>query len=331
MVGKGAQEGARPSAKSYCKYIASSALLLMLLRMRLAWLGFLVASWLPGTGAVRADTLQVASFSTVLTEIAQQVGGTHVTVAGLVKPGQDPHEYQPTPADLQQAASAKLILLSGKHLENYLEKVQQATGGKAEALAVGDSLPTLKMKAEEDDSSKSAGGMIEDPHWWNSVANVERATDIVRDEFIKLDPANKADYEANARAYQEKLKTLAEWAKRTIADLPRDKRKLVTSHDAFQYFARDYGFRIYAIEGVSTETEPSNRHVAELIEQIKKQGVKAIFLESTLNPKVSSEITKETGAKIGGTLYADGLGDGDGATYDGMIRHNVTTIVNALQ
>jgi zinc/manganese transport system substrate-binding protein len=303
----------------------------MLLRIRLPWLLWLVLSWLPGTGAVRADTLQIASFSTVLTEIAQQVGGTHVTVAGLVKLGQDPHEYQPTPADLEQAASAKLILLSGKHLENYLEKVQQATGGKAEALAVGDSLPTLKMKAEEDDSSKSAGEMIDDPHWWNSVANVERATDIVRDEFIKLDPANKADYDGNARAYQEKLKTLAEWAKRTIADLPRDKRKLVTSHDAFQYFARDYGFRIYAIEGVTTETEPSNRHVAELIEQIKKQGVKAIFLESTLNPKVSSEITKETGAKIGGTLYADGLGDGDGATYDGMIRHNVTTIVNALK
>ena len=232
---------------------------------------------------------------------------------------------------MEQATSAKLILLSGKHLENYLEKVQQATGGKAEALAVGDSLPTLKMKAEEDESPKSADGMIEDPHWWNSVVHVERATNIVRDELIKLDPANMADYEANAHAYQDKLKTLAEWAKRRIADLPRDKRKLVTSHDAFQYFAKDYGFRIYAIEGVSTETEPSNRHVAELIEQIKKQGVKAIFLESTLNPKVSSEITKETGAKIGGTLYADGLGDGDGATCDGMVRHNVTTIVDALK
>jgi zinc/manganese transport system substrate-binding protein len=291
-----------------------------------------VGSWLAGIGAVRADTLPIASFSTVLTEIAQQVGGNHVTVAGLVKPGQDPHEYQPTPADLEQASSAKLILLSGKHLEHYLEKVQQATGGKAEALAVGDSLPTLKMKADEDDSSsKSSDGMIEDPHWWNSVANVERATNIVRDELIKLDPANKADYEADAHTYQDKLKTLAEWAKRKIAELPRDKRKLVTSHDAFQYFAKDYGFRIYAIEGVSTETEPSNRHVAELIEQINKQGVKAIFLESTLNPKVSSEITKETGAKIGGTLYADGLGDGDGATYDGMVRHNVTTIVEALK
>ena len=151
------------------------------------------------------------------------------------------------------------------------------------------------------------------------------------DELIKLDPANRADYESNAKAYLAKLGELDQWAKRKVAELPRDKRKLVTSHDAFQYLAKDYGFRVYAIEGVSTETEPSNRHIAELIDEIKKQQVKAIFLENTLNPKVTVEITKETGAKIGGTLYADGLGEGDGSTYDGMIRHNITTIVDALK
>jgi zinc/manganese transport system substrate-binding protein len=118
---------------------------------------------------------------------------------------------------------------------------------------------------------------------------------------------------------------------RKVAELPRDKRKLVTSHDAFQYFARDYGFTILAIEGVSTESEPSNRHVAELIDEIKKEGVKAIFLESTLNPKVTKEITRETNAKIGGTLYADGIGTGDAATYAGMMKHNVSTIVDALK
>jgi len=128
-----------------------------------------------------------------------------------------------------------------------------------------------------------------------------------------------------------KLADLDRWAKRKVAELPRDERKLVTSHDAFQYFSKDYGFKVYAIEGVSTETEPSNRHIADLIDEIKKQQVKAIFLESMLNPKVSTEITKETGAKIGGTLYADGLGDGDGSTYDGMMRHDVSTIVDALK
>jgi zinc/manganese transport system substrate-binding protein len=287
---------------------------------------------LPASGA---NVLKVASFSTVLTEIAKQVGGNHVSVAGLVKPGQDPHEYQPTPDDLRQAADANLILLSGKHLEQYLDKVQQATGGKAQSLSVGDMLPNLKMKADPDEpQSKAAAdrnGMIDDPHWWNSVANVEKATVIVRDELIKLDPADRADYESNAKAYLAKLGDLDQWAKRKVAELSRDKRKLVTSHDAFQYLAKDYGFRVYAIEGVSTETEPSDRHIAELIDEIKKEQVKAIFLENTLNPKVTVEITKETGAKIGGTLYADGLGEGDGSTYDGMVRHNITTIVDALK
>jgi zinc/manganese transport system substrate-binding protein len=282
-----------------------------------------------------AETLKIASFSTVLTEVVQKVGANHVNVAGLVKPGQDPHEYQPTPSDLTQAAGAKLILLSGKHLEHYLDKVQQATGAKAESLAVGDDLPTLKMKADPDESQAKAeadqNGMIDDPHWWNSVANVEKATIIVRDALIKLDPDDRADYEKNARGYLAKLEALDSWAKRKVAELPRDKRKLVTSHDAFQYLAKDYGFKIYAIEGVSTETEPSNRHVAELIDDIKSQQVKAIFLESSLNPKVSREITRETGAKIGGTLYADGLGAGDGVTYEGMVRHNISTIVDSLK
>jgi zinc/manganese transport system substrate-binding protein len=298
------------------------------------WFSSLVGAVLVWS-ANAADRLKVASFSTVLTEIAQQVGGNHVRVAGLVRPGQDPHEYQPTPSDLEQAADAQLILLSGKHLEHYLDKVQQATGGKAQALAVGDALPTLKMKANPDEpQAKAEAGqneMIDDPHWWNSIPNVEKATGLVRDELIKLDPENRADYEKNSETYLAKLDELDKWAKRKVAELPRDRRKLVTSHDAFQYWAKDYGFKVYSIEGVSTETEPSNRHVAELIDQIKRQQVKAIFLENTLNPKVSREITKETGAKIGGTLYADGLGAGEGSSYDGMVRHNISAIVDALK
>lgn len=282
-----------------------------------------------------ADPLKVASFSTVLTEIAQEVGGNHVSVAGLVKPGQDPHEYEPTPDDLKQVADAKLILLSGKHLEHYLDKVQQATGGKAESLAVGDALPNLKMKADPDEPQEKAeadrNGLIDDPHWWNSVVNVEKATTIVRDELIKLDPTNREDYQSNAKSYLAKLGELDKWANRKVAELPRNKRKLVTSHDAFQYLAKDYGFTVYAIEGVSTETEPSDRHIADLIDETKNRQVKAIFLENTLNPKVTVEITRETGAKIGGTLYADGLGEGDGSTYEGMIKHNITTIVDALK
>jgi ABC-type Zn uptake system ZnuABC Zn-binding protein ZnuA len=232
---------------------------------------------------------------------------------------------------LRKVSDAQLILTSGKHMENYLNKLQEATGGKADLLKVGDHFSSLKMKPEEGENGTDKSGMIEDPHWWHSVANVKQATKIIRDELIKLDPADRTDFEKNANAYLAKLDALDDWVKRKVAELPRDKRKLVTSHDAFQYFARDYGFKIEAIEGVNTDTEASNRHVSELIDDIKKQGVKAIFLESTLNPKVTTQITRETGVKIGGTLYADGLGPGEASTYEGMMKHNVSTIVDSLK
>ena len=278
--------------------------------------------------AFAEDKLAIASFSTILTEIARKVGGQEVTVTGLIQPGQDPHEFQLSPSDLQAVSGARLVLTSGKNLERYFNNLRDAT--KADLLPVGDKLPSLKMRAGEDEKTAKSG-FIEDPHWWSSVPNVEEATFIVRNELVKLDPAHADEYRANAQSYADQLQQLNGWVKQKIAELPRDQRKLVTSHDAFQYFAKEYGFKIYSIEGLSTEDEPSLRHVSDLIDQIRKQQVKAVFLESALNPKVSVEITRESGAKIGGTLYADGLGTGDGATYEGMIKHNVITIVDALK
>ncbi len=274
--------------------------------------------------AFAAEPVKVVSFSTILTEIASNVGGDAVKVVGLVKPGMDPHEYEPTPGDLKLMGGAQLILASGKNIEHYLPKLQSSVDASAMIVKVGDRFPSLTMTEEN-------AGRIEDPHWWHSVANVEKATKVIRDALIQIDPAAKPAFEKNAAAYLAKLAALDAWVKQKVAELPRDKRELVTSHDAFQYFAKQYGFRIYAIEGVSTEQEASAKQVDELIATIKKEGVKAIFLEDTLNPKVSTEITRETGAKIGGTLYADGLGDGEGSTYEGMMKHNVSTIVGALK
>ena len=148
---------------------------------------------------------------------------------------------------------------------------------------------------------------------------------------MEADPANKATYEKNAAAYIAGLQDLQDWAKRKVATLPREKRKLVTSHDAFQYLARDFGFKIYAVAGVSTEDEPSSKKITGLINTIKSEGVKAVFFESIENPKVVAEITKETGAKVGGELYADGLGDKEAKTYPDMVRHNIATIVDSLK
>jgi zinc/manganese transport system substrate-binding protein len=257
------------------------------------------------------------------------VGGGAAHVVGLVKPGTDPHSYEPTPADLRQLGDARLVLLSGKELEHYFTKLQASAAAGARIVKVGDGMPSLEAPHDHGDHGHHHHEV--DPHWWHSVANVEKATRIVRDALVEVEPAQAPLFEKNAAAYLAGLAGLEKWVKRKVAELPRDRRELVTSHDAFQYFAQQYGFRIHAIEGVSSEQEASAKDVAELIATIKANRVRAIFFEDTLNPKVSTEITRETGAKVGGLLYADGPGLGDAGTYEGMMKHNVTTIVEALK
>lgn len=269
--------------------------------------------------------LQVACLSTVTTEIVQKVGGDRVNVVGLVKPGIDPHDYEPTPADLKTIADSDLVVASGKGIEGYLSKLQQSSGTKAARLSVGDALPGLRALPGAE--GRKSG---EDPHWWHSIGAMQKAVNIVRDRLIALQPANRDTFARNAATYQAELDALKRWAAVEMARVPRDRRKLVTSHDAFQYFARDFGFTIYPIKGVSSDDEPSSKKVAELIAIIGKQKVKAIFPESIENPKVMAEITRETGVKVAGKLYADGLGENEVGTYDGMYRRNVNTIVSAL-
>ena len=270
--------------------------------------------------------LRVSSFSTILTEIAQQVGGERVVVTAHVKPGVDPHEYEPKPADLKAVGEADVILLSAMHMEGYVGKLKESTGTKGVLVEVGEGCKPLRMKAEG-----APNKIVDDPHWWHSIANMGKAVNVVRDALIARSPADKALFADNAAKYLAKLGVLQKWTRTELAKLPKDQRKLVTSHDAFQYFAKENGFIIYAIEGISSADQPSSKKVAEIIKTIKEQGVKAIFPEKIENPKVLKEITKESGAKLGGELHADGLGEGDAATYEGMYKHNVETIVKALQ
>ena len=278
--------------------------------------------------ASAADPIRVSSFSTILTEIAQQVGGDRVAVTAHVKAGVDPHEFEPTPGDLKTVGESQLILLSAKHMEGYVGKLKESTGTKGALVEVGNGFASLKMKSEADPDKA-----IEDPHWWHSISNMKKAVKVVRDELTKISPPDKDAFADRAAKYTAQLDALENWVKLELAKLPRNKRQLITSHDAFQYFARDNGFTIYPIEGISSADQPSSKKVADIIATIKKQGVKAIFPEKIENPKVLTEITKESGAKVGGELYADGLGapDSDAATYVGMYKHNVSTIVSSLQ
>ncbi len=287
----------------------------------------LLCALLTALPLVAAEPIRVSTFSTILTEVAEQVGGARVAVTGHVKPGVDPHEFEPKPADLKIVGDAQLILLSAKHMEGYVGKLKQATGATGRLVEVGDGFSSLKLAGDHDGHAHGD----EDPHWWHSVANVAKAAKIVRDELIKVSPEDRALFTANAAMYLARLERLQKWTKAKVAELPRDRRRLVTSHDAFQYFARENGFTIYAIEGISSSDQPSSKKVAEIIGVIRAQQVKAIFPESIENPKVLKEITSETGAKVGPALSADGLGEGEASTYEGMYRHNVTAIVEALK
>jgi zinc/manganese transport system substrate-binding protein len=192
---------------------------------------------------------------------------------------------------------------------------------------VGNELPSLQLSVQHGDHAHEG----EDPHWWHSTKNIEKAAKVVCDELIKVSPGDKAVFKANTDAYVDRLRALNNWIKAKVAELPRDQRKLVTNHDAFGYFAKEYGFTVMPIAGVSKNDQPGSKKVAELIEEIKKAGVKAVFSEDVANPKVIQEITRETGAKFGGELLSDGLGTGAAGTIEGMFKYNVTRIVDALK
>jgi zinc/manganese transport system substrate-binding protein len=276
--------------------------------------------------------LSVVSLGTVLTDLAQSVGGDRVAIISLVKPGQDPHDFEPAPGDVTAISQAQVVLASGLGMESYLDKLQQAAGNGPVFLIVGEKVKSIPAPHEaEDEHDGHAHGEAMDPHWWHSISNTKLAVRAIRDAFVTADPADTSVFEANTAATLAKLDDLAKWVRIQIAKLPENKRILVTSHDALGYFAHDYGFEIRPVQGISTGDQPSSKKVRDLIAAIKDEQVKAIFTENMENPKVLTEILKDTGAKLGGTLYADGLGETEGNTYDSMMRHNVTTIVEGLR
>ena len=286
-------------------------------------LPLLLAALFLGSSSGRGD-LTVASLSTITTDLAKNIGGTHVKIEAIIKPGIDPHEFEPTPSDVKKVADANLVLFTGKGIEGYLTKLEEAAGGGySKFLDIGRDIPSLTM--DED------GKKVEDPHWWHSVENMKMATRVVAAAFAKADPSNAASYQKNAQRYLASLDELQRWIRVKLAGLSHDQRKLVTSHDALQYFAHDYGFTIYPLKGVSTNEEPSSRHVREIIEVIRGEHVKAVFFESIENLRAIQQIADETGTKTGGSLYSDGLGETEANTYDSMMRHNVSAIVDGLK
>jgi zinc/manganese transport system substrate-binding protein len=267
--------------------------------------------------------VRVVALNTVLTEVACEVGGDRAAVNGLVRPGVDPHAFDPSAQDLRAMTDADLVLASGLQLESYIDRLGVRIGPGGRVVVVGDALPAVL----------SLPGGEPDPHWWHSIDNVLFATDVVCGELARLRPAWAGEFTRNADAYRRRLVALKAWVVGEMATLPPARRHLVTSHDAFGYFARDYGFTVHAIAGLSTAGEPDARHLARLIDLLRRESIRAVFAESSVNSDLVASLVAETGVRLGGTLYADGLGPaGSGAaTYEAMVRHNVSTIVGALR
>jgi zinc/manganese transport system substrate-binding protein len=278
------------------------------------------------TPALGQDRMNVVATFSILGDLVKNVGGDRVEVSTLVGPNGDVHVYLPTPGDARKLAAAKVVFVNGLGLEGWLTRLISASSTKASIVIASKGIKPRKMKNEHDT------GDVSDPHAWQSVANAKIYVANIRDGLIALDPAGKASYDANATAYLGKLDELETQVAVAIAKIPVDRRKIITTHDAFGYFSDAYGMTFIAPEGVSTDAEPSAKDLAKIITQIRLQKIPAVFMENITDPRLMEEIARETGATIGGTLYSDALSDpsGPAGTYIEMMRHNVSEFSKAL-
>ena len=275
----------------------------------------------------------VASFS-ILGDLTARVGGDRIALTTLVGPDGDAHVYEPGPGDARAVSEARLLVVNGLGFEGWMDRLKGAAGFDGIEVVATAGVEPLKL-AEDDDHGHDHGhdhGAI-DPHAWQNVANAEIFIRNIAAGLEQADPAGAAVYRANAEAYLAELQALDADIRTSLAAVPAERRVLVTSHDACGYFAAAYGLKVLAPQGISTESEASAADVAALIRQIRKDGVQAVFVENVTDPRLLEQIVRETGARIGGTLYSDALSPPGtpAATYVGMMRHNAEAITAAFQ
>lgn len=277
-------------------------------------------------------TLPVVATFSILGDIVGNVGGDRVAVKSLVGPNGDAHVYSPSPADAKTLADAKVIVTNGLGFEGWLARLIKSSNTKAPNIVAAKGVKPRKL-AGKHSHGHAHGHADGDPHAWQSVANVKIYVANIRDGLIKADPAGKAAYEANAAAYLAKLDALESEVKQAVSNIPPERRKIITTHDAFGYFKDAYGVDFIAPQGVSTDSEASARDVARIITQVRKQKIPAVFMENISDARLLTRIASETGARVGGTLYSDALTDekGPAPTYIDLIRHNIRTLSAALQ
>jgi ABC-type Zn uptake system ZnuABC Zn-binding protein ZnuA len=277
-------------------------------------------------GTASPAKLDVVATTVQITALAKEVGGDRISLHGIIPAGADPHDFEPVASDLVAIENASLILRHGIGLDDWLDGTLKA-GAKARVVTVTDGIALRQL--EED------GKEISDPHVWHDPDNAKTMVDDINAALDMADPAGKATYDANATAYKQKLDQTKAQVQAIINEIPAGSSKLVTNHDAFGYFANAFGLTIVGavIPALSTEAEPSAKDTAALLDTIKRENVKAIFAESSVNPKLATQLAQDAHVKIVDDLYGDSLGEpGSGAdTLDGMLLSNAHKIADALK
>jgi len=266
--------------------------------------------------------LIVVTTLTVLADLIQQVGGDKVQVKALVPPGGEVHTYQPTPDDIKSVAQAKIVFYNGAHLEEWIDKTIRSAGKPNLPIVVlSEGLPLIKESGNDPN-----------PHLWLDVANAKAYVEKIRDGLSKMDGANAGYYADRAKSYLAQLDELDKWIQAEVATIPKARRKLVTFHDAFPYFAERYGFSLHGVLVASPGKEPSARDLTALARRIKQERVPAVFAEAQFNPKAMEVLASDTGVRVITNLYNDSLSTGPEAnSYIALMKHNVTQIANALK
>jgi zinc/manganese transport system substrate-binding protein len=280
-----------------------------------------VAAVTPSLAQTRAGPLKVVASFSILADMVKAVGGDKVEVQSLIGADADAHAYQPTPADAKAVAGAQVVVVNGLGFEGWLGRLVKSAESKAMVVTASQGIKTVK-------AAGGHGHGAADPHAWQDLGRGQTYVRNIAAALAKADAANAAIYQANAERYLAELAQLDAWVKAELGAIPAAKRKVITSHDAFAYFSDAYGVSFLSPVGVSTEKEPTAKDVAKLVRQVKSSGVKAIFVENMTDARLVEQLAKESGAVIGGTLFADALSKPGGMadSYVKMFRHNVAVL-----
>ncbi|MFM9901965.1 MAG: metal ABC transporter substrate-binding protein [Polaromonas sp.] len=275
--------------------------------------------------SLAADPLPVMASFSILGDLVRVVGGERVTVSTLVGPDEDAHVFQPKPSDAKNLLQARLLVVNGLGFEPWAQKLSRAAGYKGTTVIASQGVAVRSMPANSSHAHA-------DPHAWQNPTLVVLYVRNIAAALGQLDPAGAATYQSRSEAYAADLQALDAFATAQFAPLTASQRQVITSHDAFGYFGARYGIRFLAPQGLSTDTEPSAQQVAQLVRQIRREKIRAVFIENMSNPKLLAQLSRDAGATVGPALYVDALSapSGPAGSYLQLMRHNITTLARGM-